>query len=126
MRAVFTVAQLTVLCACFPLFAQQAGESALDWFHRMDRNNDGKLTYDEVPSPRFKEFDTNGDGFVTEEEFKTHIGRAASGQRPKQQSPGSTGISDELMKALAYHRDSPGPVPLSDSKAFTDVQFQIS
>jgi len=95
----------------------------MEWFHRMDRNKDGKLSEDEVRSPRFKEFDANGDGFVTEEEFRAHAGRAASGQGTKRRSSGSTAISDELMQALTYHKDSPGPVPLSDSRAFTDLQF---
>jgi hypothetical protein len=50
----------------------------------MDRNKGGKLSTQEVPSPRFKGFDTNGDGFVTEEESKTRIVRSASGQDTEQ------------------------------------------
>ena len=95
----------------------------MEWFHRMDRDRDGKLSYEECPSPRFKEFDANGDGFVTEEEFKTRTGVTASGQGSKRRSSGSPAMRDDVLEAITYHKDSSGPVPLSDSKAFTDLQF---
>jgi hypothetical protein len=123
MKTTIILIAVATSLACSSAHAQQPRESAMDWFHRMDRNKDRKLSKQEVPSPRFKEFDANGDGFVTEEEFKAHIDLAASGQGSKRRSPGSAGISDELLKALTYHKESPGPVPLSDSKAFTDLQF---
>jgi hypothetical protein len=123
MRTTIILIVLAAALACSSAQAQQPGEPAMEWFHRMDRNKDSKLSYDEVPSPRFKEFDANGDGFVTEEEFRTHTGRAASGQGTRRRSPGNAAISDDVLKALTYHKDSPGPVPLSDSKAFTDLQF---
>jgi hypothetical protein len=51
--------------------------SPMEWFYRMDRNKDGKLNRDEVPSPRFNEFDTDGDGFVTLTEFKAWLNKQA-------------------------------------------------
>lgn len=40
---------------------------------KMDSNNDGKLSKEEIKGPLAKDFDvidTNEDGFITEEEFK--------------------------------------------------------
>jgi hypothetical protein len=44
MRAIFPFVQLAVLMFCLPVFAQQPGESPVEWFRRMDRNKDGKLS----------------------------------------------------------------------------------
>jgi Ca2+-binding EF-hand superfamily protein len=49
----------------------------MEFFERSDRNKDGKLSRQEVPSPRFKEFDADGDGFVTLAEYKAAMNRAA-------------------------------------------------
>jgi hypothetical protein len=43
----------------------------------MDRNKDGKLSKDEAPSPRFKELDTDGDGYVTLAEYNAFLNRQA-------------------------------------------------
>ena len=87
MRAVFPCVHLAVLMVCIPVSAQQSGESPLEWFHRMDRDKDGKLSKQEVPSPRFKDFDADSDGFVTEEEFKTHIAGTAGDAKPAASAP---------------------------------------
>jgi hypothetical protein len=49
----------------------------MEWFAAADRNKDGKLSKDEAPSPRFKELDTDGDGFVTLAEYKAFFNRQA-------------------------------------------------
>jgi hypothetical protein len=56
--------------------AGPARESPMQWFARMDRNGDGRLSRREVPSPRFAEFDTDADGFVTRAEWQAHLNRA--------------------------------------------------
>jgi Ca2+-binding EF-hand superfamily protein len=94
MRTIIIVIILAASSAGSSAQAQQPGESPLDWFHRMDRNKDGKLSHEECPSPRFKEFDLDGDGFVTEEEFKAAImGKAGAkpsrdgGAKPRAAAP---------------------------------------
>jgi Ca2+-binding EF-hand superfamily protein len=40
------------------------------WFKAADKNNDGKLTRDELPAALFDRLDADKDGFVKEEELK--------------------------------------------------------
>jgi Ca2+-binding EF-hand superfamily protein len=50
-----------------------------------DKNNDGKLSKDELPpavQDEFKQIDTNNDGFVTQEELQKHA-QALSHRRPQ-------------------------------------------
>jgi hypothetical protein len=68
---------VALLLACLPVSAQQGSQSPMEWFTRTDRNKDGKLSYDEAPSPRFKELDTDGNGFVTLAEWTAYLNRAA-------------------------------------------------
>ena len=84
MRAIFPFVHLAVLMVCLPVSAQQPGESPLEWFHRMDRNKDGKLSRQEVPSPQFNEFDADGDGFVTRDEFNAYYKKPRAGVGPAQ------------------------------------------
>ena len=54
-------------------------------FTRMDANNDGKLTKDELRGPladRFSEIDTNKDGSISKEELMA-APRPQRGQRPR-------------------------------------------
>jgi Ca2+-binding EF-hand superfamily protein len=51
--------------------------SPMEWFNQADRNQDGKLSFLEAPSPQFKQLDTDGDGFVTLAEYKSHLNRQA-------------------------------------------------
>jgi len=71
-------------------------------FQRLDRNGDGKLTRDELPGEWLARLDANQDGVVTRQEVEAF---AAPTDR-------------------AYHAAGGGPVPLSDSKAFTDLVFR--
>lgn len=48
---------------------------------------------------------------------------AAIGDARSQRGGTAGGVSHELKKVLAYRQDSPGPTPISDSKAFTDLRF---
>jgi hypothetical protein len=78
MKTTITILSLFVVLAGLLLFAQQQrNESPLEWFNRMDRDKDGKLSEKEVRSPRFKELDTDGDGFVTLAEYTAYLNRTA-------------------------------------------------
>jgi hypothetical protein len=49
----------------------------MEWFTQTDRDKDGRLSQAEANSPRFKELDTDADGFVTLAEYKAFLRRAA-------------------------------------------------
>jgi len=56
--------------------------SAEQRFKQWDKNNDGKLTADEVPGQElFKRLDTDGDGVVTREEAAAYLGADAGGRQ---------------------------------------------
>ncbi len=96
-------------------------ETLAERFKQFDKNGDGKITPEESGNARwFDTLDRNHDGAVTLEETKA---AAAIGAAKAKRGGASGGISDELKNILAYRKDSPGPVPLSDSKAFTDLRF---
>ena len=100
---------LGVLCAQSP-----AQTTATDRFQQYDKNGDGKVTREETGNaPWFDAQDLNHDGFITRWE-------AAAAARIKAKDGG---MSEQVRRALTYHSDRTGPVPLSDSKAFTDLRF---
>jgi hypothetical protein len=76
-RIILAIIASSVMLACQPRSAPPKNESPLEWFARMDRNQDGKLSFTEVPSPRFKELDTDNDGFVTRGEYSAYLNRQA-------------------------------------------------
>ena len=96
-------------------------DSAEDRFRQFDKNGDGKITREESGNAAwFDTLDLNHDGVVTLEETRA---AAAIGAAKAKRGGVAGGVSDELQQVLAYRKDSPGPVPLSDSKAFTDLRF---
>lgn len=116
---------LSTVIACLTLSAQSPQTAvrtgAEERFTQFDKNGDGKITREESGSaPWFDTLDRNHDGVVTLEETKAAaVPGAAKGKR----SGAAGGVRDEVAKAITYRRDSAGPVPLSDSKAFTDLRF---
>lgn len=71
MRKIFTTAMaLSMLSA--PALADSYGLTK-DKFNRLDQNNDGVVTRNEVPADmkrKFKKLDTNNDGKVTKQEVR--------------------------------------------------------
>ena len=69
--------------------AQVKGErpNPEEMFTKMDANNDGKLSKDEVQGPlkeKFSEIDSNSDGFISKEELK-------NAPKPERQGGGQGG-----------------------------------
>lgn len=65
------------------------GAGRAPFFERLDRDNDGKISKDEAPEPvkdRFNTLDTNGDGFLTLDEFRA--GALPLGNRPGNRTDG--------------------------------------
>jgi catechol 2,3-dioxygenase-like lactoylglutathione lyase family enzyme len=77
-------------------------ETPMEWFARMDRNGDGRLSRDEVNSPRFDELDTDHDGYVTLAEFKAYLTREAYRELDKN---GDGKISWEEFNALYFDHE---------------------
>jgi hypothetical protein len=74
----------------------------MEWFTQTDRNKDGKLSREEANSPRFKELDTDADGFVTLAEYKAFLNRQALKQLDKD---GDGKISQTEFNALYQDSD---------------------
>lgn len=72
MRPSFATHLFIVLTALLLPSAAAWGQEKADLFHRTDKNQDGKLTREELPErvqPRFAEMDADGNGSVSAAEF---------------------------------------------------------
>ena len=86
---------------------------AADRFREFDANADGKVTREESGNaPWFDTLDMNKDGVITREE-------AAKAARSKPRPARGGDPADPR----GYDPNRPHPMPLSESKAFTDLQF---
>ena len=84
-------------------------------FQQFDKNGDGKVTREEADNADwFDTLDSNQDGAITRLEA---AGAALSAAKSKLAARLGT---DSVQ---AYRKESTGPVPLSDSKAFSDLRF---
>jgi hypothetical protein len=77
-------------------------ENPFEWFNRMDKNKDGKLSYEEVPSPKFKDLDLDGDGFVTLDEYKQYLLKEAL---KSLDTDGDGKISQKEFEALYFNTE---------------------
>ena len=76
-----------------PSSASQASSGKKDFFKEMDKNNDGKVSKDEVPSPMqamFDKADSNGDGGIDRSEW-AKVQAAINGARGGAQGGGPPG-----------------------------------
>lgn len=81
----------------------------------LDKNGDGRLTFDEVPVPfreALKQADTNEDGFVTPEEFAERPRRKPGFKRPRNDDLYKN-IFDDEVKRLMIRYDEDGDLKLS-------------
>lgn len=64
-------------------FGEQARKKAVDRFHAMDKNHDGKVSREEFagPKPRFDVLDRDGDGQVTDQEFLDAVAGKAQAKK---------------------------------------------
>jgi Ca2+-binding EF-hand superfamily protein/mono/diheme cytochrome c family protein len=77
--------------------AQSSGDGV---FQRFDKNNDGKVTSDELPNQQaFNRFDTNKDGSITLDEYIQVSGKTAPGTTPTSASPAVSQV-DAVVKQL--------------------------
>ncbi len=84
-------------------------------FQPFDKNGDGKVTREESDNAAwFDTLDTNHDGAITRLE-------AASAALSAAKSKLAARLGTDSVQA--YREDSAGPVPLSDSKVFTNLRF---
>lgn len=69
--------------------ARPEGSGRAPFFERLDRDGDGKISKDEAPEPvkdRFNTLDTNGDSFLSLDEFRAGV--PSFGNRPGSQPEG--------------------------------------
>lgn len=100
----------------------RAQETPPDLFTRLDVNNDGKLTREELPErqrPDFARMDANGDGFVSREEFNAfrRTQRQSDDPQPARAAaePTHADVSygpHERNRIDLYLADSDTPTPL--------------
>jgi len=95
-----TTVALAVLAVAVSLLAQQSG-STEDWFKRIDKNGDGKLSREEVEAfPRlkagFEYFDTNRDGGISQEEMKAAMTRWRQRQAEPDEPPATNAPAKRL------------------------------
>jgi hypothetical protein len=95
MKAATIIISLSGILVCQNLTGQEqrrpAGAGLMERFKQLDRNGDGKLTRDEVPSSLpFDEWDTNKDGVVTLDEVKAYYTKPRAGAQPAAQPAPAT------------------------------------
>jgi hypothetical protein len=110
MKTTITIISLSPILACLTLLAQESprpaagGASLDDRFKHLDRNEDGKLSRDEIPQ-LFDHLDANRDGAITLEELRQ--------AKPARHDPGSSAAADGLKRAAT----SEAAVPRNESAA---------
>ena len=74
MRIIITILRLSIYLSGLALPIQEAAKTAasrlVKRFRQFDRNGDGKLSPEELPSALFNQLDSNNDGFVTLQEVR--------------------------------------------------------
>ena len=110
MKTTITIISLSAILACLTLVAQETprpatGAGLADRFKQFDKNGDGKLTHEEFPVAQFKQMDKDGDGFVTLEEIRAFYASGRQRQSGPAQNPAALqagGVPMKMFLDLPY------------------------
>jgi acetyl esterase/lipase len=100
MKTTLAIPSLSIIALCLASSGQtpQRPGGLVDRFKQFDKNGDGKLSAEEFPVAQFKQMDTDGDGVLTLEEIKAFY--AGSRQRSPAQDPAALQTGNVLMKTI--------------------------
>ncbi len=84
-------------------FGEQARKKAVDRFHAMDRDHDGKVSREEFTGPRarFDVLDRNADGQVTDQEFLEAVTGKAQAKKAARTAEKKSGAAAKKPAASA-------------------------
>lgn len=99
-------------------FGEQARQKAVDRFHAMDRDHNGKVSREEFtgPKPRFDVLDGNADGQVTEQEFLGAVVAKAQAKKAARAAAKKNGSAARKPAATAESKPvTKNPEPVKKS-----------
>ncbi|MHB1558706.1 MAG: EF-hand domain-containing protein [Isosphaeraceae bacterium] len=98
-------------------FGEQASKKAVDRFHAMDKNHDGKVSREEFtgPKPRFDVLDRDGDGQVTDQEFLNAVTGKAQPKKTAGTAEKKPVAAAKKPAAAAESKPAPKDEPIKKS-----------
>jgi len=129
------IAALSLILVCSPAWAEEAAApAAADIFSRLDTNNDGKVTADEVADQHKRLFDrllrksdANEDGALTKEEFASGVAEPGVDRKleqPRPAGPRSAAGIVFILRRLDRNGDGkivPDEIPAPNRAQFVEL-----